>query len=102
MEVANTLFKTLSRRLPRDAINTFLRRFKTSSRRVLVKAKDLLETVYIDFVSTYAKLDTYYDFINGQTDCINLNKLNLLKHGNNAKFLKTWFSIKYQRRKYFF
>ena len=101
MEVATTS----SRRLPVYVLKTSLRRLKTLSRLILLRlilTKDNMETIgglsiYISF-----KLQTCYHSNTRQTNCINLNKLNTLKHGNNAGIKKTWFSIKYQIRKYFF
>ena len=39
-------------------------------------------SIYVSF-----KLHTYYHSITRKTNCINLNILNTLKHGNNAEFI---------------
>ena len=53
-------------------------------------------------ISVRVILQTYYHSITRKTNCINLNKLITLKHGNNAELTKTWLLIKSQTRKYFF
>ena len=97
--------KTFWRLFPGDVLKTSLRRLKTFSRLFLVNAKDHLETIYglSIYVSKYVlKLFTYYHSITRQTNWINLNKLNTLKHGNNAEVMKTWFSMNCQTKKHFF
>ena len=89
------------RRLSVGVRKTYLRCLKTSSRLFLVKAKDHLETIYELSIYVYFKLLTYYHSITRQTNWINLNKLNKLKHGNNVEIMKTWFSMNCQTRKYF-
>ena len=69
-------FKNSPRHLPGDVHKTSLRCLKTSSRLSVVKA------------------NTYYHPITRKTNCISLNKLNLLKHENNAEVMKNWFPIK--------
>ena len=91
-----------SRRLPRDILKTSLTRLKTSSRFFLVNAKDLPETIYELSILARFKLLTYYHSITKQTNWIKLNKLNTLKHGNNAEVMKTWFSMNCQSKKHFF
>ena len=44
--------------------------------------------IYVRF-----QLHTYYHSITRQTNWINSNKLNTLKHENNPKVMKTWFSV---------
>ena len=80
---------------------TSLRRLKTSSRLFVVKTKDHLDTIYGLSIYVRFKLQTYYHFITRQTNCINLNKINTLKHGNNVEIMKTWFSMKCQTRNTF-
>ena len=75
---------------------------KTSSRLLLVESKDQLDTIYGFSIYVRFKLHAYYHPIIRQTNCINLKKLNRLKHENNAEFMKTRFSMKCQTRKYFF
>ena len=54
----------------------------------------------MNFLSTYA-LNNRHIRITRQTNRINLNKLNTLKHGNNEEIIKPWLSMKFQTRKYF-
>ena len=96
-----SFIKTLSRRLPEDILKISLRRLKTSSRLFLAKANQL-EIIYRLSISSRIKLLTYYHSITRQTNYINLNKLNTLKHGNNAEIMNTRFPMKCQARKYFF
>ena len=93
-------FKTLPGCHPGDVLKTSLKRLETSSRLFLVKAEDHLETIY--GLSIYVRFKLHHHSITRQTNCINLNKLNTLKHRNNAEMMKTWFSIKCQTREYFF
>ena len=101
-ESRNEIFKTSSRRLPGDVIKTSLRRLNTSSRLFLEKVKDHLETIYQLCICKCFKLYTYYHSITRQTNCINSGKCNMLNHGKNAEFMKTYFLMKFQTRKYFF
>ena len=73
-ESRNYLFKTSSALGPH----------KTSSRFFLVKSKNHLETIYRRCIYMHFKLGTFYHFIIIQTNCINLNKLNMLKHETDA------------------
>ena len=88
IESRRSFSKTSSRRLPGDLLKTFLRCLKTS-RLFLVRAKDHLETKYGLSIYGRFKLLTYYHFITRQTNWINLNKINTLKHGNNTEIMKT-------------
>ena len=55
----------------------------------------------MDFLSTYVL--NYLHITTPPLDkLINLNKLNTLKHGNNAEVMKTWFSMNCQTKKHFF
>ena len=88
------VFATSSRSFP-DVFKTSLRRLKTSPRLFLVKTKSIYGlSIYVCF-----KLQPLHHW---QTNCIGLNSLHTLKHGNNAEIVKTWFSLKCQTRKYFF
>lgn len=80
MEVLITFFKT----------STTLRRLKTP----LGDHAICRRRIYIGF-----KLDTYYHFITRQTNYINFNKLNMIKHEHNAQFMKTRFSMKSNGRR---
>ena len=81
-----------------EVANTF---FQDSTRRFLVRAKDHLNTIYGS--SIYLGFETTYIVpLHWQTNCINLNKLNTLKHGKSAEIMKTWFSMKDKTRIYFF
>ena len=82
MEVATTFVQ--------DVVKTSLRRLKTSLRPFLVKAKEHLETIYGLSIYVRFKLPTCYHSTATQTSSINLNKLQTLKHGSNAGFIKTW------------
>ena len=83
MEVATTIFKRLSRRLPGEVFKSSFTLLKTYSRLFPLKAKDHPDTIY--GLSVRSKQQMYYYSI------INLNKLNKLKRGNNAEIIKTWF-----------
>ena len=78
---------------------------KMSSRLFLVKVKDHLKATYELSIYVRFKLHKYYYSFTRQTNSINLNKLkilhrvpykiplnkvNTLKHGNNAEIMKTW------------
>ena len=90
-----------SRPLPGEILKTSLRRLK-ASRLFLVRAKDHLETIYgLSFYVRF-RLLTYYHSVTRQTNWINLDKLNTLKHENNMEIMKTYFSMNCQTRKYFF
>ena len=102
MEVGTTFFKTLSRRLPWDALKTSLTCLKTSSRFFLVKAIDHLETINGLPIYVRFKLHTCYHSITRQTNCINLNKLKTLKHGNSTELMTIWCLMTFQTRRYFF
>ena len=90
------------RHLPGAVLKTSLKLLNTSSRFFLVKAKDNLQTIYKLSIYVRFKRHTYYHSITRQTNCIHLNKLYTLQHGNNAEIFKTWFLMQCQTRKYFF
>ena len=92
------IFATSSRSFQGDVFKTSWSRLKTSPKLFLVKAKYHLETIYGLSIYVRFKLHIYYHSI---TDCIGLNKLHTLKHGDNAESVKTWFSMKCQTSKYF-
>ena len=53
----------------------------------------------MDFVSTYVLKYLHIPLYHETDKLINLNKLNMLRHGNDAEILKTWFSMNCQTRK---
>ena len=84
----NFFQETSPKSLPGDVLKTSLKHL-TTSRLLLVRAKDHLETIYGLSIYVRFKLLTYYHSITRQTNWINLNKLNTLKNGNNTGIIKT-------------
>ena len=81
-------FKTSSRRHPGHVLKISLGPLKTS-RLFLVRGEDHLGTIYGLSIYVLFKLLTYCHFITRQTNWMNLNKLNMLNHGNNMEIMKT-------------
>ena len=79
------LGETFLRRLPGHVLKISLGPLKTS-RLILVRGNDHLETIYGLSIYVLFKLLTYYLSITRLTNWMNLNKLN---HGNNMEIMKT-------------
>ena len=108
-------FKTSSRSVQNVFARCLQEVFKTSSRRpgrrksVTLKTwrrrlQDITWRRFEDVLKTNKCLLGCFKLhycIARQTNCINLNKPNTLKHGNNAENVKTWFSMNCQTEKYF-
>ena len=80
--------ETFLTRLPRHVLKISLGPLKTS-RLFLVRGNGHLETIYGLSIYVLFKLLTYYLSITRQTNWMNLNKLNMLNHGNNIEIMKT-------------
>ena len=80
--------QTSSRGRPQDLLKDVFKTFSCKSKR---PPEARLSIYVLNYITTITR----------HTNCINLNKLNTLKHRHNAEIVKTWFSMKFHTKKYF-